>query len=203
MTFLFDIGNVLLKLHFDRFHKAILGAPHAPLPPALTLLKDPYETGALTDQEFVSQSLQILSSDIAPSQFIAAWEEIFSLNIPMWQVVHALKKQGHRLILFSNTNALHARSFLKKHPDFSLFDHHHFSHKVGAIKPYRDFYTKAITAYNLNPAETLYLDDLPENIATGKQLGFPSWQYDLNDHEACLTWLASHGISLPPPDRKK
>jgi len=198
MTFLFDIGNVLLKLHFERFHQVILGAPDAPLPDALALLKDPYETGAITDQEFVSQSLEILQSKINAPQFIAAWEDIFSLNEPMWQVVRALKNEGHRLILFSNTNAIHARAFLREHQEFALFDHHHFSQEVGAIKPHDDFYTKAVEHYQLIPAETLYLDDLPENIATGKRLGFKSWQYDLNDHPACLTWLSGHGVILPP-----
>lgn len=198
MTFLFDIGNVLLKLHFHRFHQAILGAPDAPLPEALALLKDPYETGAITDDEFVSRSLTILKSDLSPAQFIAAWENIFSLNEPMWQVVRTLRENGHRLILFSNTNAIHARAFLTKHPEFALFDHHHFSQEIGAIKPHDDFYTKAIANYQLTPAETLYLDDLPENIATGKRLGFRTHQYDLNNHPACLDWLSENGVSLPP-----
>ncbi len=191
MTFLFDIGNVLLNLHFDHFYNTVLGAPDAPVPEALSALKDPYETGKITCDEFVSQSLQILKSDLSHSQFISAWEDIFSLNEPMWEVVRQLKKDNHRLILFSNTNAIHARSFLATYPGFSLFNHHHFSQEIGAIKPNDDFYQKAITTYDLIPSETLYLDDLPDNIATGKRLGFRSWQYDLNDHAACLRWLAT------------
>ncbi len=189
MTFLFDIGNVLLKLHFERFHQAVLGAPDAPLPDDLLALKDPYETGAITCDQFVTQSLAILQSDLSPSEFTAAWEDIFTLNQPMWEVVRRLHKEGHRLILFSNTNAIHARAFLKKFPDFSLFHHHHFSQEVGAIKPNDDFYQKAIDTYQLIPNETLYFDDLPENIDTGKRLGFQSWQYDLTDHQAALDWL--------------
>ena len=117
MTFLFDIGNVLLKLHFQRFHLAILGSENAPLPADLADLKDPYETGKLSDQEFVEQSLDILNHPLTSDEFVAAWKNIFSPNLPMWEVVHTLKKQGHRLILFSNTNAIHARSFLKTYQD--------------------------------------------------------------------------------------
>ena len=196
MTFLFDIGNVLLKLHFQRFHLAILGSENAPLPADLANLKDSYETGKLSDQEFVEQSLDILNHPLTSDEFVAAWKNIFSPNLPMWEVVHTLKKQGHRLILFSNTNAIHARSFLKTYQDFNLFDHHHFSQEVGTIKPLPEFYQSAIENYNLVPGETLYLDDLPENIATGKKFGFSSWQYDLNDHQACVAWLYTQGITL-------
>ncbi len=196
MTILFDIGNVLLKLHFHRFHQAVLGSEEAPLPPALSALKDPYETGAITCQDFVQQSLTILKSPLSSQQFIAAWEDIFTLNEPMWDLVRQLHHAQHRLILFSNTNRIHARSFLAKFPEFSLFHHQHFSQEIGAIKPHDEFYQKAIQTYRLNPAETLYLDDLPQNIATGKKLGFQSWQYDLNDHQACLTWLSKQLPSL-------
>ncbi len=199
MTFLYDIGNVLLKLHFERFHLAILGSENTPLPDELAELKDPYETGQISDQEFVQRSLEILDHPLKPDEFIAAWEDIFSLNAPMWDLVHTLKKQGHRLILFSNTNAIHARSFLKAHPEFDLFDHHHFSQEVGAIKPHPEFYQSAIENYSLVPEETIYLDDLPENIATGKALGFRTWQYDLNDHQSCLDWLSGQGITLAGP----
>ncbi|MGB2453123.1 MAG: HAD family hydrolase [Akkermansiaceae bacterium] len=196
MTFLFDIGNVLLKLHFHRFHLAILGSDNVPLPADLANLKDSYETGRLSDQEFIEQSLDILNHPLTSDEFVAAWEDIFSLNLPMWEIVHTLKKQGHRLILFSNTNTIHARSFLKTYQDFDLFDHHHFSQEIGTIKPLPEFYQSAIDRYDLVPSETFYLDDLPENIASGEKFGFPSWQYDLNDHEACITWLKAQGINL-------
>lgn len=189
MTLLFDIGNVLLKLHFERFRLTVLGATDSPLPAALDALKDPYETGIITDEQFIKRSLDILPSELTPAQFTSAWEDIFSLNEPMWEVVRHLSQEGHRLILFSNTNAIHARHFLSSYPDFSLFHHHHFSQEVGAMKPHDPFYQKAIETYQLIPEETLYLDDLPDNIATGKRLGFQSWQYDLNDHQACLEWL--------------
>jgi putative hydrolase of the HAD superfamily len=197
MTFLFDIGNVLLKLHFERFHETILGAPDVPLPDDLLILRDSHEIGAITCDDFVTRSLKVLETNLTPESFTRAWEDIFSLNEPMWGVVRHLKESGHRLILFSNTNAIHTRHFLATYPDFGLFDHHHFSQEIGASKPHDSFYQKALDHYNLIPSETLYLDDLPENIATGKRFDFQSWQYDFENHEACLDWLLKQGITLP------
>lgn len=194
MTFLFDIGNVLLNLHFNRFHAAVLPAGQIDLPPEMLALKDPYESGHLSDQEFVSRSITILENDLTESEFTHAWQDIFSANQAMWDVVKKLHADRHRLILFSNTNALHANAFLHNFDIFSLFHHHHFSHETGANKPDPKFYENAINDYNLNPTETLYFDDLAENIATGLALGFDSFQYDLNDHASAEAWLQGKNI---------
>ena len=154
MTILFDIGNVLLKLDFGRFHAAVLGSPAASLPDELACLKDPYESGAIDDPEFVARCLDGLSSSLTPGQFAAAWQDVFSPNEPMWAVVCQCKALGHRLILFSNTNGLHSAHVLSEFPDFRHFDAHHFSHEVGVMKPDPGFYREAIERFKLNPGET-------------------------------------------------
>ena len=201
MTFLFDIGNVLLKLHFDRFQTTILGSPDSPFSPEFAKVKELYESGKIDDGQFPDQALPHLPRPVAREAFIKAWQDIFSLNDPMWQVVRSLKNEGHRLILFSNTNGLHAEAFLRDFPDFAHFDHQHFSHEVKALKPEPAFYQSAIEQYRLDPAETLYFDDLAENIATGRQFGFSCWQYHPDEHPAFLAWLAGQGIPLEPDAR--
>lgn len=191
MTFLFDIGNVLLKLHFERLQQTLHGSSETSIPNSLAPINEPYEIGAISCKEFVSRSLDALDSSLLEEEFIAAWNNIFSSNDPMWGVVRNLKADGHRLILFSNTNTIHVRHFLEEYPEFDLFDHHHFSQEVGANKPHDPFYQSAIKKYSLVPQETLYLDDLPANIETGKRFGFQSWQYDLNNHQDCLDWLSA------------
>lgn len=191
MTFLFDIGNVLLKLHFERLQQTLFGSSDSSIPDVLAPINEPYEVGAISCGEFVSRSLDALNLSLSHEEFIAAWNNIFSSNDPMWDVVRKLKKEGHRLILFSNTNTIHVRHFLGEYPDFTFFDHHHFSQEVGANKPHDPFYQSAIEKYSLVPEETLYLDDLPANIETGKRFGFQSWQYHPDKHQDCLAWLSA------------
>lgn len=189
MTFLYDIGNVLLHLHFDRFYDTILPDGQLDLPNEMLKLKDPYESGQMSDQDFLTKAVSMLEKELTENEFIRAWQDIFSANQPMWDVVRKLHAADHRLILFSNTNALHAQAFLRDFEIFKLFHHHHFSHVTGANKPDPLFYENAIRDYDLVPAETLYFDDLPENIDTAIALGFQSFQYDLNDHQAAEEWL--------------
>ena len=71
MTFLFDIGNVLLNLHFDRFHSAILPAGQTDLPDEMLALKDPYESGQMSDQDFIRKSTVMLEKNLTEEEFLS------------------------------------------------------------------------------------------------------------------------------------
>jgi putative hydrolase of the HAD superfamily len=47
-----------------------------------------------------------------------------------------------------------------------------------------------VETYGLVAEEVRYIDDLPANIAGGREFGMRTWQYDLRDHAAFETWLA-------------
>ena len=105
------------------------------------------------------------------------------------RVADRLAAAGHRLILFSNTNSLHCPWAFEVFPDFALFDAAVLSFEVGAIKPDPAIYEHAIATHHLDPAATLYIDDLAPNIATGRAHGFRCFQYDQTDHPAFQLWL--------------
>ena len=189
-TFLFDIGNVLIHVNFDHFLNLIGKTPAENSELFLGEIKNQFETGKIPPEEFIASGRDLLNFDGADSDFIQAWNGHMTENAPMWELVEKLAAQNHRLILFSNTNSIHAEYFLNQYPGFRHFTHHHFSHEVGSLKPADPFYETAIRSYELIPEETIYIDDLPENIETGINHGFQCWQYDSSDHEAFLNWLA-------------
>jgi glucose-1-phosphatase len=193
MTFLFDIGRVLLDFDFETSLSRLL--PADTLNPATRLAaliekKDDFEAGRIPEPEYVQWAIERLGGDITPEAFRHAWRHIFTPNEPMWSVAGQLVADGHRLILFSNTNSIHCPWIFETYPRFSIFDGAVLSHLAGGIKPDRPIYEHAIREHGLIPEETRYIDDLPANIATGREFGFRSWQYDLNDHGAFEKWLA-------------
>lgn len=197
MTFLFDIGRVLLDFDFESSLARLLPAdcadPHERLGRLLER-KDEFESGAVVPDEYVRWALDVLGSHAAPDEFRHAWQRIFTPVEPMWENVRRLSAAGHRLILFSNTNAIHCPWIFENYPDFSLFDAAVLSYEVGAIKPRPEIYQHAVDTHDLDPANTLYIDDLPQNIATGRDFGFHCHLYDLNNHPAFERWLTSHPI---------
>ncbi len=193
MTFLFDIGRVLLDFDFTSSLRRLFPQATADVDGRLARLlarKDEFETGAISVDEYTSWAIKILEIEISSQQFHHAWQQIFTPNPPMWDCARKLSKAGHRLILFSNTNAIHCPWMFEKFPEFSIFPEAVLSYRVGAIKHHPEIYQYALDTYSLDPQTVLYLDDLPENIATGVHFGFRSWQYDLADHAAFETWLA-------------
>jgi putative hydrolase of the HAD superfamily len=192
MTFLYDIGRVLLDFDFEGSLTRIL-PPDCPNPRErlshLLDRKDEFEAGAINPDDYINWALGVLGSHVSHAEFRDAWQQIFTPNLPMWDRVKQLNATGHQLILFSNTNSIHCPWVFETYPDFSLFHGAVLSFEVGANKPHPQIYQSAVDTHSLVPESTLYIDDLPENIATGREFGFHCFQYDLKDHAAFDQWL--------------
>lgn len=193
MTFLFDIGHVLLDFDFESSLASLL--PPGSADPAVRLgrlfeRKDDFESGAIEPDDYIAWALGAMGSDASPAEFSAAWRGIFTPNKPMWDCVRRLAAGGHRLILFSNTNALHCPWVFEAYPEFGQFAGAVLSFEAGFVKPDPAIYQYAVDTHGLVPEATCYIDDLAENITTGRQFGFQCWQYDLHDHPAFERWLA-------------
>ena len=194
MTFLYDIGRVLLDFDFEPSLASLVppGTPdYAARLNRLLERKDDFEAGVIEPDDFITWALGVLDSAASPAEFRTAWQRIFTPNKPMWECVRRLAADGHRLLLFSNINAIHCPWLFEAYPEFAVFDGAVLSFEIGAIKPHADIYQHAVDAHSLVAETTVYIDDMPQNIATGRQFGFHCWQYDLNEHAAFERWLTS------------
>ncbi|MGJ8633684.1 MAG: HAD family hydrolase [Luteolibacter sp.] len=190
--FLFDLGKVLLDFNFEPSLATLLPPDHPNPHTTLAKLiekKDEFETGLISADDYTTWALKTMGSTATPAQFQAAWCNIFTPNLPMWETIEKLRKTGHRLILFSNINSLHAPWLFENFPQFNLFQGKILSYQAGAIKPDPAIYHHATEKYNLTPSNTLYIDDLPANIQTGKDLGFKTHQYEIQNHQSFQHWL--------------
>jgi len=193
MTFLFDIGRVLLDFHFEKSLATLLPPGNADSEARLAALlekKDDFENGSIPNEEYIPWAINSLGAEITADSFMHAWRNIFTPVEPMWRVVESLAAGGHRLILFSNTNGIHCPWIFENYDIFRHFGAAVLSHEARAVKPHDAIYQYAIQHHGLKPGETRYIDDLGPNIEAGRRWGFRSWQYDLNDHPAFERWLA-------------
>jgi len=183
-AFLFDIGNVLVRFDFSeaaRRFAAQSDASAAEVLAQLTPFKDELESGQISDDDFIKESTSRIGFRGTRDEFATIWGDIFTENEPMLARVRQIAGK-YPLYLLSNTNGLH-KDWLYAHFDiFQLFDGGIFSHEVSCMKPYEPIFKAAVDTYNLDPAKTFYIDDLSDNIATGKRLGFVSHHYDPDQH---------------------
>ena len=140
--------------------------------------KDALESGLIAPEHYANWALKILGSHATIEQFYHAWQQIFTVNEAMWRCVHQLANQEHSLILISNINAIHCPWIFSAYPEFSYFKHKILSYQIGILKPEPAIYRYAIDHFKLDPKSTLYIDDMPQNIASGREAGFQCWQYD-------------------------
>ena len=191
-TFLFDIGNVLLNFDFQitaRRIAPLCGVPEEDILGRMDDLKVPLETGQLSGEDFLSTAASRLAFRGPPLELKRAFQEIFTPNQAAIELVETLCQQEYRMVILSNTNALHAEYFLWEFPVFSRFQERVFSHDAGVMKPDSRIFMFALETLGLNPANTFYIDDLAPNIDAGRSLGFPSHLYQSEHHEALLDSL--------------
>jgi FMN phosphatase YigB (HAD superfamily) len=194
----FDIGNVLVNFDFAPFYSAMSAKCAASGRLALEAFLEPtkqaYESGRMGRREFVRRSIELLGFGGSEAEFQSAWENIFTLNPLMEQVVKALSKR-FPLFLLSNTNDLHREFLFRQFPVFGLFRGGIYSDEVQVLKPNPEIFRITRDRFDLNPERTLFVDDLRPNVEAAKESGFQVFQYASLEHAAFLGWLEEFGIN--------
>jgi putative hydrolase of the HAD superfamily len=76
-----------------------------------------------------------------------------------------------KLVLLSNTNALHVAYVRPRLPVLQRFDATLMSCEVGHVKPEPAFYQLALERAGCAPHEAAFFDDLPEFVEAANALG--------------------------------
>ncbi|HNB57439.1 MAG TPA: HAD-IA family hydrolase, partial [bacterium] len=90
-------------------------------------------------------------------------------------------KPHYTLGLISNTNALHFDYIRNTYVFTKEFDRLILSYEVGAMKPARQIFEKAIAGMNLRSEEILFIDDIAKNLDGAKDLGWQTIHYTGHD----------------------
>jgi len=187
-AFIFDIGNVLLRVDLSVALKRLAQKCGTPIEVAMVEGKSvalAYEGGGMDRAEFVRRITGILQYAGSGQEFIEAWEDIFTENFPMTKLVSELHGR-FPLYLLSNTNDIHVEYIFRSYPFFGLFTDTVYSYLAECMKPAREIYEIAAEKFGVKPEETLFIDDLAANVQTARELGFVAVHYDYNRHEDFL-----------------
>lgn len=200
---IFDFGNVIARFDYGRAARQLGGLVGLNGDDLLArvLSADPtallrrYESGMLSTEAFSTAFLRLIDLDVAPDVFAAAWSDIFWLNEPVARLIPRIKALGHRLILGSNTNALHSRRFRRQFADvLSHFDRLILSHEIGCVKPSAAFYLACAAAAERPPQRCVFIDDLRENVEGARAAGLSAIHYQ--DDPGLAKDLKALGVHL-------
>jgi putative hydrolase of the HAD superfamily len=183
---IFDLGNVVA--FFDHRRALERLRPYSPLSVEEMYqlvyagdLEDRIERGHVAPPVFLREVHRLwqLRCDV---DFLAhVVSDIFSPNPEVCDLVPRLK--GHyRLVLGSNTNAIHARRFLKQFADvLGHFDALVLSHEIGTRKPDAEFFHACQRFARVKGSECVFIDDLQANIEGARNAGLHGIVYRPND----------------------
>ncbi len=159
-----------------------------------------FECGNLAPDTLISEILEILGRDkVNRERVVEAWNSILVGYLD--DAVNLLEKLKFRmnLYLLSNTNEIHYELFTdefreQRGYDFnSLFVKPYWSFKMGKRKPDIETYQFVLNDSGLNPDETLFIDDSPQNIRASVLAGLPAYHLS---HPKMLTDLFNNDLRL-------
>ena len=179
---IFDLGRVLVNFDFKRGYQALEGlCPYraAEIPARLSTsdLVERFETGLIEPRDFVARMSAALDLDIGYDRFCGIWSSIFTETLVPETMLAGLATR-YRLVLLSNTNAIHFESLRESHA--MLLRHFHelvLSYEVKAMKPGPEIFHTAIARSGCRPEECFYTDDIAENVTAARNLGIDAVQF--------------------------
>lgn len=182
-TIIFDLGNVIIDLDMkatDLAFKKLSGERYDQIMHALKAeaLFERYETGQISTAEFVKHLKENIGGNTSEKLITDAWNAML-LDIPAirYDILKAAQKK-YRTFCLSNTNELHieyvynqlkATKGIENLADY--FEKVYLSHEMGQRKPNLEIFETVIKENQLQPDETLFIDDTAGHLEGAKKVG--------------------------------
>lgn len=183
---IFDFGNVLLNINpaltAEAFKKLGIKDESDFFGGRSSIeLMVKYERGQATSEEFIQAISASVSDKVTSDHIIDAWNALLldfpSIRVELLQQL----RSDYRLFLLSNTNQIHFEKYTQQfqaiygYPLESLFEKMWFSHQIGLSKPDTAVFEFVLKDKNLNPAETLFIDDTLMHVEAARKSGIYGW----------------------------
>jgi len=187
---IFDLGNVIINIDPELSVKAMSELGFLDFDKSYSLLSqsklfDSLEKGRISPEKFYAEINLQLNKKVSSEKINKAWGAML-LDFPKQRIdlLQRLAKK-YRLFLLSNTNIIHFHQYnndLEKQFGFglnSLFEKAYYSFDLGMRKPDADIFEYVLDDSDLNPFETVFIDDLDKNIDVAGRMGLNTFWMDV------------------------
>jgi putative hydrolase of the HAD superfamily len=181
---IFDLGGVLLNIDYFKTESAFQDLGFGQFKKmynqySANPLFEQLETGSVSNEIFYEELIKMSEGTINRHQINQAWNAmLLDFRKQSLAFLKELSKK-HQLYLLSNTNAIHHEAFMKifttefgESSFGNYFIKAYYSHVLGLRKPEKNIFEFIMLDANLNPQQTLFIDDSYNNIETAHNLGF-------------------------------
>ena len=187
---IFDFGDVFLNLDKEATQRMLIRQGFAGITPEIMEMFYAYETGLISTEMFIENARKWVPG-ASSSDLVKAWNAIL-LDFPVYRLefLEQLARQGSfRLFLLSNTNSLHIDCVAQKMGEkqyqrfIDCFEQYYFSHEVHLRKPDKEIFLHIVKENQLDPAQTLFIDDTEEHTVSANSLGIHVWHLQVGKED--------------------
>jgi glucose-1-phosphatase len=178
----FDLGKVLVPFDFKIGYRALEGAcPYRAdeirARIAQSGLVKPFETGLIEPLDFFAQLSAALDLSLDYEGFCRAWSSIFFGQLIGDTVLESLAGR-YRLLLLSNTNAIHWQMIRANYSMLQYFHDCVLSFEERAMKPDPAIYRALVARAGCQPEECFFTDDIALNVEGARLMGIDAVQFE-------------------------
>lgn len=181
MLYIFDLGNVVIDIDFNRVlgvWSNLSGVPLARLKKQFVMGEafEQHERGDITDEAFALRICNELGIALSFEQFTAGWQAVFvGVRPEVIEIIHRLREQGHRVVILSNTNRLHCAYWPSQYPEVQqCVDKLYLSQELGMRKPDPAIYLAVLKQEGVSAQDAVFFDDNADNIKGAQSVGLES-----------------------------
>lgn len=182
----FDLGGVVFARDPRKFEPEFIKFFSYILLPKMPKFWEDYDRGIVGYDEVVASLAEYNSCDreLAESNLrrsIHTQEPIAATE----KLIAELKQAKYKLYVLSNMS-LEFIEFLRKQDVYRNFDGEVVSCEEHVVKPEPEIYRRLTERYELNPMETLFIDDRKENVDAAIAMGWQGFHFDhRNPQKSC------------------
>jgi HAD superfamily hydrolase (TIGR01509 family) len=176
----FDLGNVLVFFDHQKMCRQVADYSGLELEAVQSVMQkygDPYERGEVNSRVVHDELCQLAQKQLHFETLMHAVSDIFEPNVEVISIALELKEKGHPLFLLSNTCEAHFAHASSQFPFLKHFDGYVLSYEVGARKPEKKIYEKALEIAGCQIRDCFYTDDVLPYVESARSMQMDAEQY--------------------------
>lgn len=188
---IFDLGGVLFVRDPSRVTPAVTEFFSFIADKKMPEFWEEYDRGARTLEQTIQHLCQI--KGCSREQCVEYVQESIDLQEPLpptQALVRELKAKGYRLYVLSNMSRDYI-AMLRQQSVYSCFDGEVVSCEEHCVKPEPRIYEILLQRYSLEPCNSLFIDDRPENLETARQFDINTYLFERYRAEECCEQIRS------------
>ena len=179
---IFDIGRVIIRVDLERSFEDFGRRDSLSPEQVWTALQtdarwDDWQEGRMTPPDWHKHLCEKFQLPFNFEEFRASWNRVLDPITLLPEKLFERLATNCRLALLSNTDPIHVAHIEATYAFVRHFPVRVYSCRVGASKPRPVIYHHALRELAALPEETMYIDDLRENVDTAVRLGMTGFHF--------------------------